>query len=114
MTTPDQERDLREVLRLKYLPIGEGFDIRHLDEYERFLGLTIDEQQIYMSTVSDDAAELFIALLTARALYKDPVDRHPGSITQDKVNAYPDRYQWEIEAADVDGAHLKGDRRHDG
>jgi len=112
MTTPEK-RDLREVLRVKYLPFADGFDVGHLDEYERFLGLTDDEQQIYMSTVSDDAAELFIALLTARALYKDPVDRHPGSITQDKVDAYPDRYQWEIETAHVDRAHLTGDRRHD-
>lgn len=46
-----------------------------------------------IQALDDEAAELYITLLTARALYVDPIDRGSG-ITEAKVAKYPDRYRW--------------------
>lgn len=81
----------KERLRLKYLPVD--FDISRVDEYERYLSMTDDQQKAFVSSMSNDEVEFWIALETARALYQDPVDRHPGSITEAKVARYPERYR---------------------
>lgn len=80
----------KEQLKLKYLPLD--FDFEKVDEYERYLAMSDDEQKAFVADMSNDEYEFWNALETARALYQDPVDRDPGSITQDKVDAYPERY----------------------
>jgi hypothetical protein len=35
--------------------------------------------------------------MAARAMYVDPTDRKDGSITEAKVKAHPERYQWKPE-----------------
>lgn len=57
------------------------------------LALPDDEQTAVIQALDDEAAELYITLLTARALYVDPIDRGSG-ITEAKVAKYPDRYRW--------------------
>lgn len=79
-------------LRLKYLPVD--FDLGQIDEYERYLDMSGDEKKTFVADMSDDEFELWNALETSRALYQDPVDRNPGSITEEKVAAYPERYGW--------------------
>jgi hypothetical protein len=83
---------IKERLRLKYLP--PGADLDDLSRIEAFLAMSDEEQRHVLDTSFNEEAEFFIGLLTARALYKAPVDRHPGSITEDKVAAYPERYSW--------------------
>lgn len=80
----------KERLKLKYLPLD--FDFEKVDEYERYFAMSDDEQKTFVADMSNDEYEFWNALETARALYQDPVDRDPGSITQDKVDAYPERY----------------------
>ena len=82
----------KERLKLKYLPLG--FDFEKVDEYERYLSMSDDEQKVFVADMSNDEYEVWNALETARALYQDPVDRYPGSITEDKVERYSDRYGW--------------------
>lgn len=88
------DEEIRERLRLRYLPYAEGFDVGEIETYEHFLAMTPDEQGLYMQPLGDGEYELFVQLLTSRAVYKDPVDRYPGSIDQAKVDAYPERYSW--------------------
>ncbi|RVL87695.1 hypothetical protein CN140_01820 [Sinorhizobium meliloti] len=85
-------QDLRERLKLKYLPFDPTPET--VDRVDAFLGNSDEEQTAFLKTVPDVEADFWISLLTARALYKDPVDRNPGSITEDKVDRYPDRYRW--------------------
>lgn len=82
----------KERLRLKYLPFN--FNLEQVEEYERYLKMTDDEQRAFVADMSNEEYEFWNALETSRALYVDPVDRNPGSITQDKVNRYPQRYGW--------------------
>lgn len=82
----------KERLKLKYLPFDFVFE--KVDEYERYLSMSDDERNAFVADMSNEEFEFWCALETARALYQDPVDRDPGSITQDKVDAYPDRYEW--------------------
>lgn len=82
--------DARERLKLHCLPLD--FDFDSVDEYERYLSMTVDEQKAFVADMSNDEYEFWNALETARALYQDPVDRNPGSITEDKVERYPERY----------------------
>jgi hypothetical protein len=93
----NQELALRQRLRLKWLPFGGGAKPEAIDQYERFLSLADDEQQVFMATLDADEVDLYIALLSARAMYVDPTDRKDGSITEDKVKAHPERYQWKPE-----------------
>ncbi|NTI03173.1 hypothetical protein G6K88_14205 [Agrobacterium rhizogenes] len=85
----------KEELQLKWIPFAEGFDYDDYDRYRNFLALSDDDQSAVMEPMTTTEAELYIALLTSRAMYVSPVDRNPGSITQDKVDAYPERYKWE-------------------
>jgi hypothetical protein len=88
------DEEIREHLRLKYLPTAEGFDVCAVETYEHFLALTRSEQDLYMQTLSDGEYELFVELVTSRAVYNDPMARYPGSIDQAKVDAHPERYSW--------------------
>lgn len=106
--TPEQERllteiaeggeehddVLKDILRLKWLPFGGGYVMRHQEQIEAFLAMSDDEQSDFMKPMSNERAEFWIEVLTARALYQDPVDKRDGSITEAKVAAYPDRYDW--------------------
>lgn len=93
----EQGLALRQRLRLKWLPFGEGAKPEAIDRYERFLALADDEQRVFMATLDPDEAEVYISLITARAMYIDPTDRTDGSITEAKVAAHPERYQWKPE-----------------
>lgn len=84
------DQELRDRLRLKYVPFDP--DPETIADAEAFLSMNDNEQRQVLDTSFNEQAEFFIALLTARALYKSPVDRSPGSITQEKLDAYPDRY----------------------
>lgn len=91
MSHPDQE--LRDRLKLKYLPFNAD-DPDTLAEVKRFLAMSDDEQAAFVRVLYNEEYELWNAVMTARALYKSPVDRDPGSITEAKVDAYPERYRW--------------------
>lgn len=84
------DQELRDRLRLKYVPFDP--DPETIANAEAFLSMSDDEQRQVLDTSFNEQAEFFIALLTARALYKSPVDRSPGSITAAKVAAHPERY----------------------
>ena len=88
---PD-DRALRDRLRLKYIPFDPTSVL--IEKVEAFFAMSDAEQAGRLELAYNEEAEFLISILTARALYKDPVDRNPGSITQDKVNRYPDRYDW--------------------
>lgn len=92
-----QEATLRQRLRLKWLPFGDGAKPEAIDQYEQFLALADDEQRVFMATLDADEAELCNALMAARAMYVDPTGRKDGSITEAKVEAHPERYQWKPE-----------------
>ncbi|RVP48115.1 hypothetical protein [Sinorhizobium medicae] len=86
----DREYDtLRDWLRVKWIP-GDptGDDIVRFDDH---LSLSPAEQLTAVREMSDDEAEFWMELETARALYVDPVDRESG-ITEAKVARYPERY----------------------
>lgn len=70
--TKRQEATLRQRLRLKWLPFGDGAKPEAIDQYERFLALADDEQRVFVATLDADEAELYIALMAARAMYVDP------------------------------------------
>lgn len=82
----------KDRLRLKYLPVD--FDLDQVDEYERYLSMSEAEQKAFVSGMSTDEYEIWNDLETARAVYVDPVDKMDGSITEAKVAAHPDRYEW--------------------
>jgi len=79
-------------LRLKYLPVG--FDFGRVHEYDRYLSMPVDDQKAFVSSMSNEEFQFWVALETSRVLYVDPVDRNPGSITEAKVARYPNRYDW--------------------
>lgn len=87
-----KETELRERLKLKWLPFAEGFVVEHVDKYESFLSLSDEEQNTFIATLGETDFEFYITLLTSRAMYRDPVDRTPGSITEALVARYPDKY----------------------
>lgn len=89
----DHDQELRDRLRLKYLPF-DADDPDVLAEVERFLSMSDEEQYEFTRLLFNEEYEFWNSLMTARALYKAPVDRDPGSITQAKVDAYPERYRW--------------------
>jgi hypothetical protein len=82
--------EVKERLRLKYLPFSPTPEL--IERVEAFLALSDDEQRHVLDTSYNEDAEFWISVLTARALYVDPLDRRDGSITEGKVARYPDRY----------------------
>lgn len=89
----DHDQELRDRLRLKYIPF-DASDPELVAEVERFLALSPDEQHEFTRVLFNEEYEFYNGIQTARALYKPPVDRDPGSITEEKVRAYPERYRW--------------------
>lgn len=87
-----QYETIRERLRLKYLPLGEGFDADDIEKYERHLALSNSDRSLEVKAMGDEAAQLYIELEVARALYVPPVDRE-GGITEAKIARYPERYR---------------------
>lgn len=83
--------EAKDRLRLKYLPVN--FDFERVDEYQRYLSMSGDEQKAYVADMSNQEYEFWNALETARALYVDPLDRQDGSITEAKVARHPERYR---------------------
>lgn len=83
---------VKERLKLKYVPVD--FDFERIDEYERFLSMSDDEQRTFIVDMSNDEIEVWIALETSRALYQDPLYRRDGLITPEKVARHPERYGW--------------------
>lgn len=83
---------LRDRLRLKYLPFDQTPEL--MKKVEAFLVLSDDEQNQVLDTSFNEDAELWISVLTARALYEDPLEKRDGSITEAKVSAHPERYNW--------------------
>ena len=83
--------EAKERLKLKHVPWN--FDYDRIEEYERYLEMTDDEQRAFVADMSNEEYEFWNALETSRALYVDPVDRQ-GSITEAKVARYPERYGW--------------------
>lgn len=84
--------EVKERLRLKYVPFSPTPEL--IERVEAFLALSDDEQKHVLDTSYNEDAELWISVLTARALYEDPLDKRDGSITEAKVARYPDRYDW--------------------
>ncbi|KQS90993.1 hypothetical protein ASG42_10880 [Rhizobium sp. Leaf391] len=78
-------------LRLKYLPVD--FDFDRVDEYQRYLAMSPDDQKAYVAEMSNLEAEFWISLETSRALYVDPLDKRDGPITEAKVARYPEKYR---------------------
>lgn len=83
---------VKERLRLKYLPWN--FDLDKIEEYERYLAMSGNEQKAFVADMSNDEFDFWCDLETARALYVDPADKRDGSITEEKVARRPDRYRW--------------------
>ncbi|CDN95985.1 hypothetical protein [Agrobacterium tumefaciens] len=83
---------VKDRLRLKYLPVD--FDHDRIDEYERYLSMSDDEQKSFLTDLTTDEVEFWIDLETSRALYQDPLEKRDGSITEAKVAAHPNRYGW--------------------
>jgi hypothetical protein len=74
---------LRDHYRLRWIPIG--LEEEQLEAYRDYLDMTDDERSIVTRTVGPEELELLLELETARAMYLDPADRDPGSITKAKV-----------------------------
>ncbi|MCJ7997749.1 hypothetical protein J5N58_24475 [Rhizobium cremeum] len=81
-------------LQLKWLPI-ENPSAAETERMDEYLALPDSERSAAIRSMSEDEAEWYIELETARALYVDPVDR--GGITAAKLARYPDRYRWDPE-----------------
>ncbi|TZG36614.1 hypothetical protein [Agrobacterium sp. B1(2019)] len=81
-------------LRLKYLPLD--FDFGQIDECERYLEMSDDQQRAFVSDMNNEEYEFWNALETSRALYVNPLDKQDGSITEAKVAAHPKRYGWKL------------------
>jgi len=84
-------QELRDRLRLKYIPFDPTPEL--IAEVEAFLSMSDAERSHKLETAYNEEAEFLISIETARVLYKAPIDRHHGSITQVKVDAYPERYR---------------------
>ncbi|WP_276117949.1 hypothetical protein [Pararhizobium qamdonense] len=87
---PDNQ-GLRDRLKLKYLPFDPTPEA--IAEAEAFIAMSDAEQAHELEISFNERAEVLISLVTAQALYKDPADRDPGSITEAKVAAHPERYK---------------------
>lgn len=84
--------EVKERLKVKYVPVD--FDFRRIDEYDRYLSMSDDQQRVFVAEMSNVEVEFWIALETARAMYQAPLDKRDGSITEAKVARYPERYRW--------------------
>ncbi|MGO4569982.1 hypothetical protein AB4Z52_34365 [Rhizobium sp. 2YAF20] len=86
------DQPLRDHYRLKWIPVG--LTAEQMEAYRGYLDMTEDERSVIGKTVTNEELELLLELETARAMYVEPEDRQPGSITEAKVARYPERYNW--------------------
>ncbi|TAW50580.1 hypothetical protein [Rhizobium leguminosarum] len=82
--------EVKERLRLKYVPFSPTPEA--VAEAEAFLSLSDAEQAHELEFAYNERAEFLVSLITARALYQDPLDKRDGSVTEAKVARYPERY----------------------
>ncbi len=82
--------EVKERLQLKYVPFSPTPEA--VAEAEAFLALSDGEQAHELEIAYSERAEFLVSLMTARALYEDPLDKRDGSITEAKVARYPERY----------------------
>jgi hypothetical protein len=64
------EDELRCRLRLKWIPTSDGFDLDHLEDYERFLALSYSEQDDFLKSLGDEESELYQSLMISRAMFR--------------------------------------------
>lgn len=83
--------EVKEKLQLRYVPFSPTPEM--IEKVEAFMSLSDDEQRHVLDTSFNEDAELWISVLSAQALYKDPLDRQNGSITEARVARYPERYK---------------------
>lgn len=89
-TMIDDEYDtLRDWLRMRWIPGDPSGD--DIVCYDDWLALPPEERSARYRHMTDDKADFWIEIETARGLYRDPVDRESG-ITEAKVARYPERY----------------------
>lgn len=77
-------------LRLQYVPFQPTPEM--VEKVEAFLLMPDEAQQQLIDECDSDDAELWISVLTARAIYEERQDKGTGSITEDRVARYPERY----------------------
>ncbi|MCJ8237786.1 hypothetical protein [Peteryoungia algae] len=82
--------EAKQRLRLQYVPFHPTPEM--VDKVETFLQISEDEQQQVIEACDSDDAELWISVLTARAIYEERQDKGTGSITEERVARYPERY----------------------
>ena len=85
-----QSAEAKEQLRLQYTPFQPTPEM--IEKVEAFLSMSDDEQQQVIDACDNDQAELWISVLTARTIYEVRQDKGTGSITEERVARYPDRY----------------------
>lgn len=85
--------EAKQRLRLQYVPFQPTPEM--IEKVEAFLQMSDGGQQQVINTCISDEAELLISVLTARAMYEERQDKGDGSITEDMVARYPDRYGWQ-------------------
>jgi len=86
-----QSAEVKGKLKLKYLPVD--FDFGQIEQYERYLSMSGDEQKAFVGRMSNVEYEFWNSLETARALYVHPLDRQDGSITEAKIARHPGLYK---------------------
>ncbi|KPF43034.1 hypothetical protein [Rhizobium sp. AAP43] len=82
--------EAKQRLRLQYVPFQPTPEM--IDRVEAFLHMSEDEQQQVIEACDSDDAELWISVLTARAIYEERQNKGDGSITEERVARYPERY----------------------
>ncbi len=85
-----QSAEAKQRLRLQYVPFQPTPEM--IDRVEAFLHMSEDEQQQVIEACDSDDAELWISVLTARAIYEERQKKGDGSITEERVARYPERY----------------------
>lgn len=84
--------EAKKRLRLQYVTFQPTPEM--VEKVEAFLSMSDDEQQQVIDACDNEQAELWISVLTARTIYEERQDRGDGSITEERVARYPDRYGW--------------------
>lgn len=77
-------------LRLQYVPFSPTPEM--IERVEAFLVMSDDEQKQVLDACDNEQAELWMSVLTARAIYEERQEKGDGSITEERVARYPDRY----------------------
>lgn len=77
-------------LRLQYVPFQPSPEM--IAKVEAFLLMSDDEQRQVIDECDSHDAEIWISVLTARAIYEERQEKGDGTITEDRVARYPERY----------------------